>query len=315
MTATQVQDRPVGSAFNGTAIGALILYLALWGSSVFYLYSKGGEEWMETVKVAAIFGLALPAVAWATTLWAKAAPIEVRRPALESGAVLIYLALYAVFFLVFGLNWAHAVLPAGPNQELLIMGMKLAAHIVAPLLLLLALGARIAPLFAPRLTRQFWITLVVMGAIILALLCVISPSLQEIAATQTPLSTLLWVAPLSYVWITIEAGLCEEVLYRAVLQTRLTAFFKSPWAGVIVTSILFALAHAPGLYLRGGGGDSHGVAADPIQVAAYTIAMLSPISVLFGFMYMRTKSLLLVVLLHGAVDVLPNLGDFIRTWL
>ena len=72
----------------------------------------------------------------------------------ESGAVLVYLALYAVFFLVFGLNWAHAVLPAGQSQDLLIMGMKLVVHIVGPLLLLMALGTRIAPLFAPRPTRQ-----------------------------------------------------------------------------------------------------------------------------------------------------------------
>lgn len=315
MTATQAETRPQTGAFNTTAIGALILCLALWGSSVFYLYTKGGEGWMEPAMIAPIFGLALPLVAWATTLWAKAPRIEVERPALESGAVLIYLALYAAFFLVFGLNWAHSVLPVGQGQEVLIMGMKLVVHVVLPLLLLVALRARIAPLLQPRLNLQFWLTLVVMSAIILGLLCVVSPSLQEIAATHAPLSTLLWVAPLSYIWITIEAGLCEEVLYRAVLQTRLTAFFNSPWAGVIATSILFALAHAPGLYLRGGGGDSHGVAADPIQVGAYTIAMLSPISLLFGFMYARTKSLLLVVLLHGMVDVLPNLGDFIRTWL
>jgi hypothetical protein len=31
-------------------------------------------------------------------------------------------------------------------------------------------------------------------------------------------------------------------------------------------------------------------------------------------LYARTKSLLLVVLLHGMVDVLPNLSDFIRMW-
>ncbi len=34
----------------------------------------------------------------------------------------------------------------------------------------------------------------------------------------------------------------------------------------------------------------------------------------FGFIYARTKSLLLVVLLHAAVDVLPNLAELIATW-
>jgi membrane protease YdiL (CAAX protease family) len=35
---------------------------------------------------------------------------------------------------------------------------------------------------------------------------------------------------------------------------------------------------------------------------------------LFGLIYARTKSLLLVVLLHGLVDVLPNMAEFIETW-
>lgn len=152
-----------------------------------------------------------------------------------------------------------------------------------------------------------------MGAIILALLSVISPSLGEIAATNTPVPALAWIAPASFVWIAIEAGLNEEFLFRGVVQTRLSAFFRSPWAGVIATSILFGLAHAPGLFFRGGPGVD-GWSTDPLQVIAYTIGVLTPISLLFGLIYARTKSLLLVVLLHGLVDVLPNMSEFIGIW-
>jgi len=42
--------------------------------------------------------------------------------------------------------------------------------------------------------------------------------------------------------------------------------------------------------------------------------VLSPVAVLFGTLWARTRSLLLIVLLHAAVDVLPNLNDFVRTW-
>jgi membrane protease YdiL (CAAX protease family) len=124
---------------------------------------------------------------------------------------------------------------------------------------------------------------------------------------------MIWAAPLSYLWITLEAGVTEEFLFRGVVQTRLTAFFNSAWAGVLLTSILFGLAHAPGLFLRGGPGVD-GWSTDPFQVIAFTIAVLSPMGLLFGLIYARTKSLLLVILLHGLVDVLPNMTAFIETW-
>ena len=77
--------------------------------------------------------------------------------------------------------------------------------------------------------------------------------------------------------------------------------------------MLFALAHVPGLVLRGHPGVD-GYSTDPVQVIAFTIAALSPVAVLFGTLWARTRSLLLIVLLHAAVDVLPNLPEFVNTW-
>jgi len=299
---------------RSAAIAAVLTFAAIWAGSVYYLFAQGNEDWFTGVLVMGIFGIAMSGLAWALTLGAQAPPIEVKRPALESGAIIVYLALYAVLFTGFGMSAARGVFPEGPQQELLVMGLKLLVHIVLPAALLLLLGARIAPLFFTRTrTFTFWFTLIVLGAIFVGLLSVISPSLQNIAATNATPSLLAWVAPVSFVWVTIEAGLNEEFLFRAVLQTRLSAWFRSPWAGVIVTSLLFGLAHAPGLYLRGGL-DVDGSSPDLLQVIAYTIAVLAPMGLLFGLIYARTKSLLLVVLLHGLVDVLPNMADFIRLW-
>jgi membrane protease YdiL (CAAX protease family) len=181
--------------------------------------------------------------------------------------------------------------------------------------LLFFMGAKLGAITQLGLRgRKFWRTLIVMGLIILALVCVITPSLKQISGIPPTLPLMLWAAPLSYLWITLEAGVTEEFLFRGVLQTRLTAFFNSPWAGVVVTSLLFGLAHAPGLFLRGGPGVD-GWSTDPFQVIAFTIAVLSPMGLLFGLIYARTKSLLLVILLHGSVDVLPNMTDFVRTWM
>jgi uncharacterized protein len=299
---------------KGAAIAAVLVFAILWAGSVYLLFAAENEDWFTGVLVMGIFGLALSGLAWLLTRGADAPPIEVKRPALESGAVLVYLALYAVLFTGYGMSWARAALPEGQQQDLLVLGLKLVAHIVLPALLLLVLGARIAPLLQAGLSgRKFWRTLIVLGVIILGLLCVISPSLRNIAETNASAATLAWVAPVSFAWIAIEAGLNEEFLFRGVIQTRLTAWFNSAWAGVFVTSILFAIAHAPGLFMRGAGAD--GSSADVLQVIAYTIAVLAPMGLLFGLIYARTKSLLLVVLLHALVDVLPNMDEFIRTWI
>src|SRR5262245_39025021 len=241
---------------RAAAIAAGLVFATVWGGSTYYLFAAGSEEGFTAVAIMGIFGLALSGVAWLLTRGAEAAPIEVKRPALESGALLVYLAVvYAGLFLIYGMSAARAAFPPGPQQAMLVMGLKLAVHVAAPALLLVLLGGKLAPLWQAGLSgRRLWRTLIVMGAILLALQCFISPSLKNIAATNTPLPALAWIAPATFIWIAIEAGLNEEFLFRAVLQTRLTAWFGSAWAGVLVTSLLFGVAHAPGLFIRGGPG-------------------------------------------------------------
>jgi membrane protease YdiL (CAAX protease family) len=300
-------------AIRGTDFLGVAIFLALWGGSTAYL-GMTGADWTFPIASLAIFGVGLSAVGWLTTRGGATTPVEVRNPARESSAILVYLALYAVLFLGFGMGALRESIPEGREQELAVMGAKLAVHVLLPAILLLFLGARLGPLLKSQIgPKQFWRTLIIVGALILALLAIVSPSLKEIKSTNPSLALLAFAAPASFVWIAIEAGLNEEFLYRAVLQTRLSALFRSAWAGIAVTSVLFGLAHAPGLFLRGGP-DVDGWSTDPFQVIAYTIATLAPISLFFGFVYARTKSLLLCILLHGIVDFLPNLGDFIRTW-
>ena len=228
--------------------------------------------------------------------------------------MLVYLLIYAVVFLGWGMGALREAVPAGRGQEIAVLVAKLVVHVVLPAGLLIAFGARIRPLFTSNLEpRYFWRTLIVIAAILTALLAVVSPSLQQIGDLNPSFTTLLWAAPATYLWLALEAGFVEEFLFRALLQTRLTALFNSAWMGVVLTSILFGLAHAPGLFLRGGP-DVDGWSTDPIQVITYTIATLAPISLFFGFLYARTRSLLLVILLHASVDFLPNMAEFIRIW-
>ncbi|HTD72559.1 MAG TPA: CPBP family intramembrane glutamic endopeptidase [Steroidobacteraceae bacterium] len=304
---------PLLSGIRARAALFVAAYLALWAAATAYLGAKGADWTLPAISLG-VFGAALPLLSLALTRRAAPPAIAVRRPRLELWALLAFLMLYAVGFLGWGMSATRAAVPAGREQELLVLVVKLVVHVGAPALLLALLGAKIAPLFNSGLGRPgFWLPLLVLGAIILALMCVVSPALDEIKALHASVATLLWAAPATFIWLALEAGLCEEFLFRAVLQTRLAAVLKTEAGAVVTGAVLFALAHVPGLYLRGHSGVD-GYSTDPIQVIAFTLGVLSPVAVLFGTLWARTRSLLLIVLLHAAVDVLPNLNDFVRTW-
>jgi membrane protease YdiL (CAAX protease family) len=289
-------------------------YLLLWIAATGYLAAKGVDWTLPAISLV-VFGGALSLLGIALTRKAVPPPVPVNRPTLELCALLVFLLIYAVGFLGWGMSATRAALPAGREQELLVLAVKLLVHVAAPALLLAALGAKIAPLFNSGLKAPgFWPPLLVLGVVILGLLCVVSPALSEIQALHASPATLAWAAPATFVWLAIEAGLCEEFLFRAVLQTRLAAVLKTEAGAVVTGAVLFALAHVPGLYLRGHPGVD-GYSSDPLQVIAFTIGVLSPVAVLFGTLWARTRSLLLIVLLHAAVDVLPNMSEFVHTWV
>ena len=132
------------------------------------------------------------------------------------------------------------------------------------------------------------------------------------------LSTLQLLAgiPLCFIWLTIEAGLVEEFFFRAFIQTRLSAWFRSEISGVVLMSIIFGLAHAPGFIFRHAG-TVEGLGANPtaLDAVAYSITTLAISGVFFGVIWARTKNLFALVLIHAAADLFPNLSDFVKTWL
>jgi membrane protease YdiL (CAAX protease family) len=290
-----------------------LAFVAVWALATAYLAAAGADVVFPLFSLA-VFGIALGALAMWLTRGAAgpAADTLVRRPGLEAGVILVYLVVYAFVVLGWALGWVRDAYPAGPAQEWAVLALKLGVHVAVPALLLLAVGAPLARHFSAG-SRRIVLPLLVLGAILFALLAVVSPSLAEIGATgaATPLVALGVLG--AFVWVAVEAGLNEEFLFRAVLQTRLAVLMKSEAWAIVATSLVFALSHAPGLYLRGGPGVD-GWSTDPVQVAAFTLATLAPVSILFGVLWARTRSLLLVVLLHASVDALPATAEFIKTW-
>jgi membrane protease YdiL (CAAX protease family) len=296
-----------------SGIRALLGFLAIWGAAVAYIAGRGGD-WTFPIASLGIFGLGLGSIIWFLTRKMDAPAVPVEQPARQSIGLLVYLAIYAVLLIGVWLGTIKHAIPPGPTQEFAVLAYKLIIHVAIPAGILLALGSRLNGMFDLGMNRRgFWPALVVLCGLMFALLAVVSPSLKQIGALNLGAGVALaWVVG-SWAWLSVEAGVCEEFLFRVCLQSRLTAWMKSPTAAIVVTSLLFGLSHWPGLYLRGGPGVD-GWSTDPVQVAAYTVSTLAPLSLAIGLLWARTRSLLLIVLVHGAIDALPNTAEFVGIW-
>ncbi len=113
----------------------------------------------------------------------------------------------------------------------------------------------------------------------------------------------------------IEAGLVEEFFFRGLIQSQLAAAFKSEVSGIVLMSLIFGLAHAPGFIFRHAG-ELEGLGPNPsaLDAVAYSIVVLTVSGITFGVIWARTKNLFALMLVHAAGDLLPNFGSFIRTW-
>jgi membrane protease YdiL (CAAX protease family) len=120
---------------------------------------------------------------------------------------------------------------------------------------------------------------------------------------------------LSYFWLIITVGIVEEFFFRVLLQSRISVILKSELGGIILSAMLFGLAHAPGIFLRGGGvianlGDNPGF----LLSLAYSFLVLSAAGFFLSVIWLKTKNFWLIVAIHASVDLLPNLGSFIELW-
>ena len=295
------------------AVSAAIVYLLIWGGSTFYLFLRGAD-WVFPFVSLGIFGGALSGLAWFLTRKCDAPDVPVPRPGIELAALLAFLAIYAFVFLGWGLGALKAAVVAERPQEIAVLTVKLLVHVGIPVAILWWLRAPLKPLFDSGLSRRgFWPTLIVMGAVLIGLLAVVSPSLANIAKLNPTPMVLVWGVTGAFVWNALEARPLRGVPVPGRAPIALCRLVQIQRGGNRRDILLFALAHAPGLYLRGGP-EVDGWSTDPIQVVAFTIATLSPLSILFGLLWARTRSLLLVVLLHACVDVLPFSSEFISIW-
>jgi membrane protease YdiL (CAAX protease family) len=302
-----------------------LLGLGLYLLALIILSQRPEFSAVDALMELLIFGFGFSLLAWLTTRHAK--PLVVA--AYPTGGEMIALVAYVLavsIYLVFGPQWVDSWLPhqwvtSDRARFFVSLSRKLIVFVLLPFFLF-------GPLCGYRLSdfgwqkagvRELWRShlpvVVIVSAAILAFQFFLGGGAAPIRAGKLTTHQLVVGLPLCFVWLAIEAGLVEEFFFRALIQSRLSAWFRSEITGVALMALIFGLAHAPGFIFRHAG-TVEGLGANPsaVDAIAYSIVILSVSGVFPGIIWARTKNIFVVIVIHAATDLLPNLPGFVKTW-
>lgn len=263
-----------------------------------------------------LLGLVLPMLAWVACLGVPVASEPAPWQRSEAWAIALLLSL-----VVLGLGpLKQGLLAYFPSRgtwwgEAANTGYKLLLFVVLPWLVLKACGLWKAAGEA-RVTPVQWLRILLLVSLLgWGLQTLMGREFQRVLdSDMTPARW--WLAvPLVWLWMSVEAGLVEELFFRRWLQSRLQAWSGSAWLAVVLSAVVFGLAHAPGLWMRGAGlGESLPAHPSLIECMAYAVTTQGLAGLMFGVLWLRTRSLSLCVLAHGMFDVPAHLARHLAIW-
>lgn len=292
------------------ALLAVLLTLAM-----LHLAGRGMPVGDLAARLVLLGGL-LPLAAW---LACRGVPAAAPPAAWQRREAWVMLALLAL--VVVGLGPVKQLLlslaPARgtPGGEAANTAYKLLLFVVLPGFVLHAAGLLSAGARSRLRPAQALRIVLLLGAVAFALQAAIGREFQRWLASDPAPTLWLWAVPACWAWMSIEAGLVEEFFFRRWLQSRLEAWTGSALSGLLLAAAIFGLAHAPGLWLRGGG-LVEGLGSQPglLDCLAYTLVTQGLAGLMFGLLWQRTRSLALCVAVHGLFDVPAHLARFVAVW-
>ena len=292
---------------------ATAAFLLLWAACV-ALLAASGDNFLFPIASLVVFGIVLTGLALFLTRKTDAPPVPVAHPKRESLVLLAYLLVYTLILFgpLFGM--VKDAFEPGRAQQSAVVAYKLLVHVIAPAMLIYAARGHLRGIFDTGLRRRgVAVTLVLFSVLMIVAVAMLNSSFEQLSARGLPAAAIVGWVLFAWAWMSVEAGFCEEFFFHGLLQSRLIAWLGSAPFGILVTVVLYALAHVPGFYLRGGEGVAAQASGLP-QIIALAIAGLGPIALLLGILWHRTRSFLLVVVVHGAIDTMPAVDKLIRIW-
>jgi uncharacterized protein len=307
-------------------VRVLAIGLILYGCAFASLLRNKSFEPAEAIVVLAVFGGVFPLLAWAATLRAVPLSLFVK----PSTTALIALTGYVILlslYLVGGPQWIDQHLPhswvdSARIRFFIVSVKKLVIFVAIPFAIFrfgFGYGLRDFGIQREGLRAlcgsHLPVVLVVGGAFLCFQYFFSSGGAAFRREHFTPFQLFVGL-PVCFVWLLFEVGLVEEFFFRGLVQSQFAAAFKSEVSGVVLMSLIFGLAHAPGFIFRQAG-EVEGLGSNPsaLDAIAYSIVVLAVSGITFGIIWARTKNLFAVMLIHAAGDLLPNFAGFVRTWL
>ncbi|HEY9151726.1 MAG TPA: CPBP family intramembrane glutamic endopeptidase [Anaerolineales bacterium] len=208
-------------------------------------------------------------------------PVNVRKPRLELFIALVFVAVWIIYRIgeyghwyvvpTFGLNNSCGPISETPLPKMLEM-------FLLPLIFLLLLQYSLAQT-GFRLDKFSWL------AALLPLIVLVAFGFVNHGPQTFAISSACYF---------FGAGLPEEFLFRAFLQTRLEAILRRPLWAVWLGSFIFGLTHIP-IDLAGNINNWQYA-----LLTAFTYQMT--VGFVLGYAYMHTRSLLPLSLIHTLID-------------
>jgi len=218
---------------------------------------------------------------WLIGLQRPPTPFEVRKPHLELFAVLLFVAAWIIYRI--GEYWHWYTIPTfglgdscGPISETPLP--KTIEMFLLPVIFLLILKYSFDQI-GFRWDKFSWL------AGLFPILILIGIGLINHKPQAFAISSACYF---------FGAGLPEEFLFRAFLQTRLEAVLRHPLWAVWLASFIFGASHVP---IDLSGSLSHWQGA---LLTAFTYQMT--VGVALGYAYLRTRSMLPLTLIHTLID-------------
>ena len=296
--------------------------LAVYVSAVLYLHFFYVQAFPDFLAVFFIPGVVFSLIAW---LLLRDKRVVLPRAAIKNELwILIALVAWMILYISWGARFINQFMPDSwmANEKInsfIIIVRKLLVFVAVPWLVYRSLGFTGEDFGAKNtlvklFSRKGLFVFIVLGGAAVLFQFFLSNGSKPVRNGEFSFQQLAVGLPVCFLWLFIEAGLVEEFFYRVILQSRLTILLKSPTGGIVITALIFGLSHAPGLYLRGAESEGVDEQLPFLFWSAYTIAYMSVASIFLGIVWQRTRNLWLIMAIHAMLNLLPNVGYFIKTW-
>ena len=255
----------------------LAIGLILYACAFAILLRNQSFEPAEAIIVLVVFGGVFPLLAWAATLRAIPLSLFVK----PSTTALIALTGYVILlslYLVGGPQWIDQHLPhswvdSARIRFFIVLVKKLIVFVAIPFAIFrfgFGYGLRNFGIQREGLRAlcgsHFPVVLVVGGAFLCFQYFFSSGGAAFRREHSTPFQLFVGLT-VCFVWLLFEAGLVEEFFFRGLVQSQFAAALKSEVSGVVLMSLIFGLAHAPGFIFRQAG-EVEGLGSNPSALDA-----------------------------------------------